>query len=324
MLRLQDAARTDLKTLLEEERKKRTAAEAENKRVEAEAKKDREARRSAEMRAATAEGRVNDAGARVQSEIDARYRAQEDSITAQMAAADADAERLEGEIVALQEAGKFADAAKLTRQLGSAAARAENLKMMKAEIESQKARIKTQVTNSDPLDGYTPASRAWISNHPQYLSDERYRNRVVSAHHLAKAEGHAADSEAYFTFIEDQLAGRQPEPEPEPRRAPAKRASDPHEPEPEPVPEPEPEPEPRRQAPVAPVARRTPINEGTPMAGQIRLSALEKEHADATMPDILENDYTDPKTGQVMPGRYRLYHERKQRLKEEGRITFLQ
>lgn len=316
----------DLKTLLEEERKKRSAAEAENKKFSDEAAKERRLRTDAEARASNsdqarqrAERNATDATSRVASEVDARYRAQEDSIAAQMEAADAEAERLEGEIVALQEEGKWSDAAKLTRQLGSAGARSENLKMAKQDIEDAKARVKAKATERqvDPLASFSANARQWIGAHPRYMTDQQYQEKVIAAHYAAKTAGHTVDSPAYFQAIEEHIGEREPQAREQtareaaietPPKKPAKETQ-----------EVEVEQETERSAPVVAVQRRSQADGGQ-RAGEIRLSAAEKEHADISMPDIDENDHVDPKTGLMVPGRYRMYHERKQKNREDDRF----
>lgn len=317
----------DLKALLDSERKKaadEARKEAETKFQEERQQRERadEGRRAAEARAAEAERKASESTRGHATEIDARFRAEEEAITGQIAAAESDAERLETQIADLYAEGKFADATKMSRQLASSMAKVENLSSRKTMLESEKTRVRAIATAAaaDPTSNLTPASRDWVSRHPRYLNDDSYRQAVWAADRLAKHRGVVPDTEGYFKFVEEQLGERQPEPVKE-TKEPTKETK-----EPEPVTDDDKTK--ARTASVAPVQRRAQTSEMNHGGdGRIELSPDEKEHADISMPDIPQGDYqvdVKDKDGntvkEMRPGRYRLYHQRRERLSGDGRF----
>ncbi|HEY1879549.1 MAG TPA: hypothetical protein VGG68_06430, partial [Caulobacteraceae bacterium] len=51
----------------------------------------------------------------------------------------------------------------------------------------------------------TPNAAAWVRAHPNYITDTRLNERLVSAHHVAIAAGLVADSPDYITHVERTL-----------------------------------------------------------------------------------------------------------------------
>jgi hypothetical protein len=61
----------------------------------------------------------------------------------------------------------------------------------------------------------TPRSAAWVRAHPEVVKDHRSYQRMIGAHNMAMADGHAPDSDSYFEAVESVLGLRKaPEPEP--------------------------------------------------------------------------------------------------------------
>lgn len=288
----------DLRAMLADERTKRTAAE--------------QRASTAETRAATAEVQRGEANTKLTSEIDARYKAQEDALSGQIEAAEADAERLEGQLASFQEEGKFAESAKAQRELSQATARIDRLTAVKENIVASKEQIKQQA--KDPLAQFTPSTRAWISAHPRYMTDQTYHSKAMAQHYLAVAEGKAQDSPEYWAFIEQGLGERQ--------APPAAKTKD----RTEEVPEEEEDETVENDIPTrsvakpaaAPVSRRSSPN-GNPAGRAPSLTADEREAADFSMPDVPVEDVVN--NGVLIPGRYRRYYENRQKLKAAGRLS---
>lgn len=59
---------------------------------------------------------------------------------------------------------------------------------------------------ADPVEavaaGMSPKSAAWIRAHPECITDPKLNDRMMAAHHQAKAEGITLDSDEYFERIE--------------------------------------------------------------------------------------------------------------------------
>src|SRR4029077_685301 len=52
--------------------------------------------------------------------------------------------------------------------------------------------------------------REWLKAHSEALTDPKKNARLSAAHFDAEDAGHAADSDAYFQFIEERLGYRKP------------------------------------------------------------------------------------------------------------------
>lgn len=170
------------------------------------AKKDADIAAERQQRVAAERGR-NAAQQRVASEVDQRFAAEESAIENGLAAASADAERLESEVAALQEEGKFTEATKKQRELAAAQYKIEKYEDAKGQIAHAKTTAKTEQEERtrDPLAAYGPPgspTRRWIDAHPRFMTDEAYRKSVEQAHWKARGEGLQVESADYFKFIE--------------------------------------------------------------------------------------------------------------------------
>jgi len=109
-------------------------------------------------------------------------------------------------------AGDFDKAADVQASLSETAARKVALEGGKQQLEAiikrgpppQQQQQPQQ--NVDPFEAalsrYTPRTQSWIRKHPDVLKDSASTNRAVAAHHLALADGHIADSDAYFDAMD--------------------------------------------------------------------------------------------------------------------------
>ncbi len=159
-------------------------------------------------RAERAEQEKTENGKRLTTETSNRVNAEDIAITNALAAAVADAERLEREVVEAQEDGKFSEAAKLTRQLASAQNKIDGWTAQKERFETQKKLAVERPQEPDALAGYTLKTRQWIESHPEFLTDSKYKAKAMSAHYEAEVEGIALDSPEYFKHIEDKIKGK--------------------------------------------------------------------------------------------------------------------
>jgi len=74
-----------------------------------------------------------------------------------------------------------------------------------------RARLATERQACDPIERLPTASAAqkeWLRRHRDVLDDPRRLAHLGAAHHDALAEGNAADSPEYFSFLERRLGYR--------------------------------------------------------------------------------------------------------------------
>lgn len=172
---------------------------------------EKRARQSTEQRLSTAERERTEVQRTAKTAVEGQLQAQSDSIESMLKAAASDADRLESELVAANEAGRFKDAAALSRKLTSKQVEVENLTAAKDQIGRHIEKVKAapdpaQVSAEEKaLAPYSEASKAWIRQHPEFLSDQKFYNKVMAANYDAVAEGHAIDSAEYFDFIERRV-----------------------------------------------------------------------------------------------------------------------
>jgi hypothetical protein len=61
----------------------------------------------------------------------------------------------------------------------------------------------------DPVEALasqlSPRSAAWVRAHPEFATNDRLTRKMIAAHNLALADGHAADTDGYFDSVEDTL-----------------------------------------------------------------------------------------------------------------------
>lgn len=163
----------------------------------------------------TTRATVEDAGRRV-AEADARrYNAEEQALLNAHAGATTEADTLEAEAAKALEEGRSADWAKITRKLSTAQNRLDYLTGQKELMEANRERAKAAGPGNgaeDPrLKNFSGPVKAWIGDHPEFLSDPTFNADVMSAHYAAVKDGIKLDTPEYFEFIEERVGLREAE-----------------------------------------------------------------------------------------------------------------
>ena len=282
----------DIRGLLDKERRTTATLRAE--------------REAAEARANAAQHEVQQARGAAASSHLAQFRAREEGFEAQLASAEAEATALTDRLASAFADGDHASAAQLQRKIATAEARIESLRVQRGMVardrEAVEAALKAPQPAAQPagqdLSQYAPAERVWLREHPEFLTDQKLRYKVVAAINDALGEGLPAMSPEYFDRLTDAYntyMGTEP--------------AAPREPAPE-----------RRAAPAAlPAGRRT-APATTRADGPVRLTPDEREAADISMGDIPVADYLGADGKTMMPGRYRSYKQMQASLLATGRL----
>lgn len=275
---------SDLQRMLDESRSRNTALERE-----------RDEARSARVQA---EQERDTAATRVVSEAEQRWEAQKRAFEGNISAAESDAERAESDYAKACEAGDWAAAGKAQRAIAAAEARANQFRVQKDYLESNKESLvsrpmPTRTAPPSTGDKYAPyvsgllnEERAWLDQRPNFISDPKYRQIVLNASVIAEARGNPRGSEGYFRAIEQIIGeegGEDHTPAPRPRTQSADLAPQ------------------RRTAPGA-----SPTN-----SREISLTADQVEVADALYGNPASPDYVADKAE-----RYRKYHTNMQKMKD--------
>ena len=106
--------------------------------------------------------------------------------------------------------GDYDRAAEVQEALSVNAAKILQLENGKSAMESTpKQSSVAQPRATDPVEALasqlSPRSAAWVRRNPQCVTDPRLYQKMVAAHNLAVADGYEADSDDYFSFVEDTL-----------------------------------------------------------------------------------------------------------------------
>jgi hypothetical protein len=106
-------------------------------------------------------------------------------------------------------AGEFERAASINDEINEAATQ---LQQLTNGLEAMKAKPKVQPMppqSADPVEAFaarlTPRSADWVRAHPEFVKDSRLNRKMIAAHELAVADGHAPDTDGYFSAIEQTL-----------------------------------------------------------------------------------------------------------------------
>jgi hypothetical protein len=106
-------------------------------------------------------------------------------------------------------AGEFERAASINDEINEAATQ---LQQLTNGLEAMKSKPKVQPMppqSSDPVEAFaarlTPRSADWVRAHPEFVKDSRLNRKMIAAHELAVADGHAPDTDGYFSAIEQTL-----------------------------------------------------------------------------------------------------------------------
>ena len=138
--------------------------------------------------------------------------------------------------------------------------------------------------HSDPVEAFaaqlSPRSADWVRAHPEFVRDAKLNRKMIAAHELAVADGHAPDTDGYFSAIEETLRVRpKPVVDEDASSSAAKAVS-------------------RRDA--APAA--APVSRGTPSrANVVRLTAAEREMAE--MMNMKPEEYAKAKMALIKEGK---------------------
>jgi hypothetical protein len=198
-------------------------------------------------------------------------------------------DQLEEKYAAALQAQDFAGAAKINREMTANSAKLMQLEVGKQRLESAPKPVAR--VQQDAVEQFasrlTPQSAMWVRSHPEYVRDPAKNRKMLAAHEIAMADGHAPDSDGYFESVEGTLGIRQAEAIAEPEIDPMKDTA---------------RPAARKSAPAsAPVARSG--NGGGSRPNVVTLSHEEREIAKM-------NGMTD-----------REYALARESLKKEGRLN---
>lgn len=176
-------------------------------------------------------------------------------------------------------------AADVQERMATNAAKLLQLENGKAAMEAepkQRQEVREMPRTVDPVEAFasqlSPRSASWVRKNPQFVTDPRLNQKMIAAHNLAVADGFEADSDDYFSFIEDTLkvnrreeaSAQQQESALSSAASPAQRRSSP---------------------PAAPVSRSGTAN-GT-RSDVVKLTAAEREMAE--MMGMSHTDYAKNK-----------------------------
>ena len=106
--------------------------------------------------------------------------------------------------------GDFDAAAEIQSDMSMNAAKLLQLENGKASMEAApKRQAPVYQPPSDPVEAFaaqlSPKSADWIRRHPECVRDVRLNQKMIAAHNLAMADGIEADSDEYFSTIENIL-----------------------------------------------------------------------------------------------------------------------
>lgn len=99
-------------------------------------------------------------------------------------------------------------------QMQTNAARMLQLEQGKVALEKQPKPVAPR--QADPVEQLasqlTPRSADWVRRNPQFARDERLYQKMLGAHNIAMADGFTADSDEYFSAIEETLKVKRADP----------------------------------------------------------------------------------------------------------------
>jgi len=157
------------------------------------------------------------------------------------------------------EAGDYEAAAEAQAKLADIAVRSQRIKEGKAAIERRAEDARQQ---SDPVEQWasrvSEKSAAWIRSHPDSVRTVDQQRKLEQAHYLALGNGHQADTDGYFEFLNKQLYPAKEEQRTDPMHEPAAR---------------------QQSAPAAPPSRESATSPSNPSQTRIRLTAAQREMA---------------------------------------------
>lgn len=256
----------------------------------------------------------NKAEAIARTSTDARFDTEGKAVEDRLKAATDKVKDLKAAYATALAEGRFEEAAEIQDQMAQLRATEQHDKQYKAWLDGEAARAKARPAPAAEIDlsNYTPGQRKWIKQHPEFMEDEAFRKKTEAGHSLAVADGLEVDSPEYFDVIDEVIArktqGRQ--------RQRVERPEEEEE-----FVDPPPRQRQREADTDLPVTRRgaTP-GQREERRGAVRLTGDQKEAADATLPHLPTEGYTDEKTGRYVASRYERYAANVKTLKAQGRI----
>lgn len=162
----------------------------------------------------TAERERDEARARTRAAIDAQVSEREVAIETSIVTFANTVDTLKKDYKAALEAGDHDRAAEINDQLVDAKIELRTNQGRKTELKAwkddqvKKREAAERAAPVDPLSPYTPRTRAWIEKHadesgkPKFLTDRTFALKASAADSMAKAEGFAPDTDAYFDYVE--------------------------------------------------------------------------------------------------------------------------
>lgn len=219
---------------------------------------------------------IEQANQRVKDSADQLGATQLDAISNAIDAATQEAESAEREYAAAMESANYAEGAKAQRKMAKAEAKKLQLEDGKYALEQEIERVKNapperqqpkqQQRSNDPLEAVAsnlpPKSAAWLRSHPECaIPNSRENNRLTAAHFNAMAEGHAPETEGYFTYLDTQMGFAEDQDD-------------------------ESAPKPKKKASMSAPPSREPPNNSGKSPTKVHLSAAEKEMAEQFNPDV--------------------------------------
>ena len=186
--------------------------------------------------------------------------------------------------------GNHDEAADIQIQMSEVALQKMQLEQGKSAYEAKmKETRQAPPTENDPVEvlasQLSPRSADWVRTHPEYARNPTLYQKMLAAHNLAMADGLTADTDEYFSSIEDTLKIRGRQPVQQEESALSSAAT--------PVKQ-------RAAPPAAPVSRSPTTNSGT-RPNVIRLTAAEREMAD--MMGMTDQEYARNKAALIKEGK---------------------
>jgi hypothetical protein len=100
--------------------------------------------------------------------------------------------------------GDYDKVAELQEAMSGNAAKLLQLENGKVALESKPRQVA-----SDPVEQFasqlSPRSADWVRRNPQCVTDPRLQQKMIAAHNLAIADGYSADTDDYFSFVEQTI-----------------------------------------------------------------------------------------------------------------------
>ena len=106
--------------------------------------------------------------------------------------------------------GDYTKAAEIQEGMSMNTSKLMELERGRSQMESApKHEVPPPQRPSDPVEALaeqlSPRSAEWVRRNPQCVTDPRMYQKMVAAHNIAMADGLQADSDDYFSFVEDTL-----------------------------------------------------------------------------------------------------------------------